>query len=183
MERAIEQANSKNIVVFAAASNYGNLSGIAFPARLYIHEKVMCMFATNPAIRISHRFNPSPSERAKYSFAILGENIMIPGQEALSGTSFSAVIAGAVAARILDFAQQPDICGNIRRIDKLKSFAGIKSIFIEMAQNTNDNGYHCIVPWKLLGPYASQDEAGAESRQEIRLHVCETLSRILQPPF
>ncbi|OAA72878.1 Peptidase S8/S53, subtilisin/kexin/sedolisin [Akanthomyces lecanii RCEF 1005] len=180
MERAIEQANSENIVVFAAASNYGNLGGIAFPARLYIHEKVMCMFATNPAIRISHRFNPSPSERTKYSFAILGENIMISGPETLSGTSFSAVIAGGVAARILDFARQPDVRSHIRNVGRLKSFAGIKSIFIKMSKGTVVEQYHCIVPWKLLGPRASPNEDDADYRQRMRAYVRETISRELE---
>lgn len=179
MRLAIDEANSKNIILFAAASNYGNITEIAFPARLYAHEKVMCMFATNAAARSSPEFNPSPLEMAKFNFAILGEEILVPGQEALSGTSYSAVIAGAVAARVLDFAQQPDICNCIHEVDQLKSFAGIKSVFINMTKNAVDNLYHCIVPWKLLGPYASLDDIPSEQRQVIRLYICATLSRAL----
>ena len=37
LEKAIDEARHENILIFAAASNYGNIVNIAFLDRLYIH--------------------------------------------------------------------------------------------------------------------------------------------------
>lgn len=88
MEKAIDEARNANILIFAAASNYGNAVRIAFPGSLYINLKLLCMFSTNPNVRAISNFNPSALSKARYNFAILGENIRLPNLEKpLSGTS------------------------------------------------------------------------------------------------
>jgi subtilisin family serine protease len=180
LETAIDEARHAGILIFAAASNYGNAMDIAFPGRLYIDLKLFCMFSTNSSVRAHPKFNPSVSAKARYSFAILGEEVKIPKQEKLvSGTSYATVIGGALAARILDFAQHKDNRGRIRRADKLKTVEGMSAVFETMVGNAVDNGYHCLAPWKIL-----PDEITGEDTEPMRLrgraYICETISRALE---
>lgn len=95
LEKAVEDARNARILVFAAASNYGNATGIVFPGRLYIDLKVFCMFATDPNVRALPDFNPSALLKARYNFAILGHDVRISEQDKpLSGTSIATMIGG-----------------------------------------------------------------------------------------
>ena len=178
---AVDDANAARILVFAAASNYGNLTEIAFPARLYRHRKVMCMFATDAANRMSPVFNPSPLPEPKYSFAIFGDNIELPEvDKPLSGTSYSAIIGGAIAGLILDFSRQKDIRSAIPYSERLKTFEGMQAVFIEMADGVVDNTYHCMAPWKLLPLQVFGDNDQSDFRSQARLYISQTISRALQ---
>ena len=98
--KAINEARNANILIFAAASNYGNVVDIAFPGRLYIDLKLFCMFSTDANIRANSNFNPSASSKARNSFAILGENVkLLETDKPLSGTSYATMIGAAVAGR------------------------------------------------------------------------------------
>jgi hypothetical protein len=89
LETAIDEARNARVLIFAAASNYGNMQDIAFPARPYVDLKVFCMFSTDPNVRAYPHSNPSPIADARQNFAILGDEIVLPGSEqSLSGTSF-----------------------------------------------------------------------------------------------
>lgn len=70
LEKAIRDAQHKNVLIFAAASNDGGNRGRAFPAR---HDEVMCVHAAdgngNPS-----RFNPTP-EKNRDNFSTLGEDV------------------------------------------------------------------------------------------------------------
>ncbi|KAK2024416.1 hypothetical protein LX32DRAFT_598845, partial [Colletotrichum zoysiae] len=138
---AIEKACQARILIFAAASNYGNVMGIAFPARKYVHSKLFCMFSTTPDVRATCVFNPSPLKRAAYNFAILGENINLPGVENLrSGTSYSAMIGAAVAGLVLEFARHDDIRERDAQLpEQLQMVEGMSAVFAAMARDT-DNG-------------------------------------------
>ncbi|KAH0436513.1 hypothetical protein CcaCcLH18_04319 [Colletotrichum camelliae] len=109
VERAIDYANERNALVFAAASNYGNLpmERIAYPARLYTMRKVFCMFGSDSNARCLPAFNPSP-QKSYDNFAILGENIVLGDDRPVSGTSFSTVLGAGLAGRIIDFSRQSD---------------------------------------------------------------------------
>lgn len=182
LEKAIDEARSDHILIFAAASNYSNFEDITFPGRLYLNLKLLCMFSTDASIRASPAFNPSALDKARYNFAILGENITHPlVNKPLSGTSFSTVIGGGVAARLLDFSTQQGIQSSIRRVDRIRTVEGMSEVFNKMSKESVDNGYHCIAPWKILPPESSvddQDEAGKRLKQ--RNDVCETISRALE---
>lgn len=179
LEKAIEDARNARILIFAAASNYGNATGIVFPGRLYIDLKVFCMFATAPNVRALPDFNPSVLSNARYNFAILGHDIKISEQERpLSGTSFSTMIGGAVAARILDFARHKDNRETIRQIDRLHTVEGMSAVFDKMVKGGVDNGYHCMAPWKML-PILNTEEP-RERRLRGREYIRETISRALE---
>ncbi|KIM96504.1 hypothetical protein OIDMADRAFT_170237 [Oidiodendron maius Zn] len=179
MTRAIDETNNARILVFAAASNYGNLREIAFPGRLYMYNKLICMFSTDTNVRCLPNFNPSASSAAMYSFAVLGENIVLPYvKEPLSGTSFATMIGAALAGRILDFSRQSDNRGRIRSAEVLNTVEGMSAVFAKMAPGGKDNGYDCMAPWKIL--HHSVDEDPGKRRKDERAHVCETISRALE---
>ncbi|RAH79509.1 subtilisin-like protein [Aspergillus japonicus CBS 114.51] len=182
LEKAIDEARSDHILIFAAASNYSNFADIAFPGRLYLNLKLLCMFSTDASIRASPSFNPSALDRARYNFAILGENITHPlVSKPLSGTSFSTVIGAGVAARLLDFSRQLGIQDRIRRIDRLSTVEGMSEVFNKMSKEAVDNGYHCIAPWKILPPELDVDDQDpAAKRLRQRTDICETISRALE---
>ncbi|KAH8897707.1 hypothetical protein GQ53DRAFT_712148 [Thozetella sp. PMI_491] len=179
---AIEEANKAHVLIFAAAANYGNLAEIAFPGRLYVSQKVVCMFSTDAHARSSPNFNPSASPGARYNFAVLGENITLPSLEnPVSGTSFATMIGAALAARLLDFARHKDVRDRLRSADRLNTVEGISAVFFEMARSTVDNNYHCMAPWKLIPrPTGAGEEEPSARRLRERAHVCETISRALE---
>jgi hypothetical protein len=175
---AIEKAHHSRVLVFAAASNYGNISEIAFPGRLYTLGKLFCMFSTDANVRCLQSLNPSPSTAARYSFAILGEHIVLnPNEPELTGTSFSTIIAGALAARLLDFSRQQGVREKIRHRDRLDTVEGMSEVFSAMVKGAVDNGYHCIAPWKILPSTAELESA--RRRHEQRMYISETISRAL----
>ncbi|KAF3000401.1 hypothetical protein E8E14_001268 [Neopestalotiopsis sp. 37M] len=175
---AIEEANHARVLVFAAASNYGNISEIAFPGRLYTHGKVFCMFSTDANVRCLQSLNPSPLAAARYSFAILGENIVLhPNEPSLTGTSFSTIIAGALAGRLLDFSRQQNISDQIRHHERLDTVEGMSAVLSAMVKGAIDNGYHCIAPWKILPDIVEPEPT--RRRHEQRMYIRETISRAL----
>ncbi|KXH67322.1 extracellular alkaline serine protease [Colletotrichum salicis] len=181
MLRAIEEANAARVLLFAAASNHGNLTNIAFPARLYRAEKTFCMFSTDANARSLPAFNPSPLPGARNSFAILGEGITLGGDPPLSGTSFSTVIGAALAGRIIDFSRHHDTRSQIRRSEHLKRVEGMASVFAKMARM--DNGYRCIAPWRLLPQMDYEDLLDMANRSEVRRRLCEVISGALEEVY
>jgi hypothetical protein len=183
MEIAIDDVRNAHILVFAASSNYGNVVDIAFPGRLYRDLKLMCIFSTDPNARALPNFNPSVLPDARYSFAILGENIVLPyAEKPLSGTSFATVIGAAVAGRILDFSRHKENHESIRSVEKLNTVEGMSAVFARMVKGAVDNGYHCMAPWKILPP-GIPGEGEMKKRLRERADVCETISRALEAMY
>ncbi|KAF6825958.1 extracellular alkaline serine protease [Colletotrichum plurivorum] len=94
LRQALVKAFSANVLLFAAASNDMNSSGVVYPARWdYL---VFCMFSTNAGAKNSRDINPSGL--VYENFAILGEDVKVLGGQAgtyetCSGTSYSTAIA------------------------------------------------------------------------------------------
>lgn len=180
---AVDAANANHVLIFTAAANYGNVTEVAFPGRLYRDAKLFCMFSTDANARCLHNLNPSPVAGARYSFAVLGENIQLPGMQGplLSGTSYSAVIGAALAGRILDFSRQPLARQEMRGVADLSRVEGMSAVFARMAKGAVDNGYHCIAPWKIMPSLDHVD--GAKRKEAQRAHICETVSRALEDMY
>ncbi|KAK1521620.1 extracellular alkaline serine protease [Colletotrichum paranaense] len=181
LELAINDACNAKVLTFAAASNFGNIRDIAFPARLYTSLKLFCMFSTTAGIRANCDFNPSPSPHAKYNFAVLGEDVELPipalSSEPfkLSGTSFSAIIAAAIAGQILEFVRHEHAHGWIPCADKIRTVEGMSAVFSAMAKD-KDNGYHCIAPWKILSQRLRHETVNkAEAREDLRITIIRAL--------
>lgn len=181
MLKAVEKANESHTLIFAAAANHGNLTEIAFPARLYRSQKVFCMFSTSANAKSASYFNPSPLPKTSNNFAILGENIILGSSPPLSGTSFSTVIGAALAGRILDFSRHPDTHHAIRRSGHLKRVEGMSSVFAKMVRE--DGGYCCMAPWKLLPGIDEEELLDPANRSDIRQRVAQVISRALEEVY
>ncbi|KAH7311135.1 hypothetical protein BKA65DRAFT_575201 [Rhexocercosporidium sp. MPI-PUGE-AT-0058] len=173
MTDEIAKARASRVLVFAAASNYSNVSRITFPGRVY--TDVMCMFSTDAGVKNSLKINPAPSLKATYNFAIFGEEVsIVPDQPTVSGTSVATAIGAALAARIIDFSRHKDARGHIKHASELKRIEGISSVFAKMAEGGNDNGYHCIAPWRILEDLEGKD------RGERRAEICQIIDIALK---
>lgn len=164
-------------LIFAAASNLGLSSEVTFPGCLSQHSRLICLFATaGDGDPNSPRFNPAAVPQT-FNFALLGEGIKIePDDKPVSGTSYSTMIAAAVAAYIMDFANHSDILGKIHDVRYLREVEGMTSVFASMAA-VRTNGYHIVEPWKLMDydRYISIDRAS--QRQEICRRISEALRK------
>ena len=150
IEKAIDRASNKNIIMFAAAHNSGANRKIAFPASS--SSRVICINSADGSGARS-RYNPSPLS-SSHNFSVLGEAVSSAwpimlgagAEKRQSGTSTSTPVAAAIAALVLEFAQQPLV--QISHAARLKSLEGMREIFSFMSESKD--GYNCIVPWKLL---------------------------------
>ena len=71
IEAAINHASSKNIIMFASASNDGSNKYVAFPAREW--DRVICIYSTD-GNGIPSGFNPPLLDSSK-NFSTLGEAV------------------------------------------------------------------------------------------------------------
>ena len=185
---AITYAYSKNVVILAAASNYGAnpLLPIAYPARQL--GIVLCINAAdfwgNKAA-----CNP-PAATHRDNFSILGESVnsiwpkeiqggspVENGDEAtgywrrLSGTSVATPIAAAVAASLMQFRTLHPFRGS----KVLESFNGIRQLFARMTPDKDfkeSGGFDFIRPWAIL------DYDWSKSGDRISNIISEELKKI-----
>ncbi|TKA67300.1 hypothetical protein B0A49_07278 [Cryomyces minteri] len=157
LREAVDRAAKAGILIFAAASNWGNKDDIAYPAA--IKDQVMCIFATDGANRHVRAFNPDPRDDAD-NFAILGENVKITeGRDRDSGTSMATALAAGLAG--------------IDNLGLIGTKAGITAISKRMSKGRKE-GYDCVIPWKILKDSApDRSEQRAQARIEISLALRE----------
>lgn len=173
MRQAIKAATVSGALVFAAASNYGNTRQITFPGRM---KDVLHIFCTDARAKASASINPMPTRRKPYNFAILGEGVVVPpsATERITGTSVATCVAAGLAGRLLDFSRHKDCRDRIRCVANLATVEGMTAVFAQMAKGGDDNGYNCVVPWRLLQHLRDED------RPTKRQRICERLSTALE---
>lgn len=177
MKKQIKQAALSGALVFAAASNYGNMRRVTFPGSM--RHYVFCIYATDANAKIAGRaasINP-PGRVMAPNFALLGENIVLSGglllgDPPLTGTSYATSIAAGLAARLLDFSRQEGPAARIRKLEDLQTFEGMEAVFMKLA--TPSAEYKCIVPWRLI------ENCTEEHRDEQRRRVCDAISDALE---
>ncbi|KAK1639235.1 hypothetical protein BDP81DRAFT_199189 [Colletotrichum phormii] len=181
LEFAINEARNAKVLIFAAASNFGNIRDIAFPARLDTSLKLFCIFSTTAGNRANCDFNPSPSPHAKHNFAVFGKDVELPIPAVfnkpfkLDGMSFSTMIAAAIAGQILQFVRHEHTRRWIHCADKIRTVEGMSAVFSAMAKD-EDNGYHCIAPWKILSQRLRHETVGKdEAREDLRITIVRAL--------
>ncbi|KAK2597415.1 hypothetical protein QQS21_005963 [Conoideocrella luteorostrata] len=170
LREAIHAAYASHTLIFAAASNWGNIDLVAYPAR--IRDQVFCIFATNSLQRLAE-YNPEPRKHAD-NFAIVGDGIQVGGRIG-EGTSAATAVTTGLAALILDFVRQNDITdGSTER--RLKTKAGMTAVFrhLVMAQGS----YDCITPRKLLMGQRYDRHKRAELRNCVKSELLRALSNI-----
>jgi len=161
-------------IIFAAASNLGLTSSVTYPGCLSQSSKVLCLFSTAEGDPDRTGFNPAAVPNT-YNFALLGEGIVLgPGEQPIRGTSFSTIIAGAIAAHIIDFSNHSDTKDHIRDVWYLREVAGMTSVFASM-KVVKKSGYHVLDPWILMRHYGPK----TLSKWELRRKICENISEAL----
>lgn len=171
---AIAKAYHKNIPMFAAASNGGGNESRAFPAS---DRKVLCVHSTDDKGNRS-KFSPTALKRTE-NFALPGENIKSSwprtsdapsGHEIKSGTSFATPVAVAIAANVLEYANQrlTAIPSNLRQM--IRSDAGMRKIFTLMVKDGEHlrDTYDYVTPWRLFGPDKSDEYIHQQIKQALR---------------
>jgi hypothetical protein len=163
-------------LIFAAASNRGLASSVTYPGCLSKSSKVLCFFSTsadgNPN---TLGFNPA-AVPSTCNLALLGEGIKIdPNDEPVSGTSFSTIIAGAIAAHILDFSNHEDVRDKITDVRYLREVEGMTSVFASM-RSVQVDGYLVLEPWNLQAHSGGDELDISELRQEIRRKLSDALT-------
>jgi hypothetical protein len=144
---------------------------VSYLARLV---NVLGIFSTDGNLKAS-QFNPPPIPSTN-NFAVLGEDLVVGDREvAVSGTSYSTVIAAGIAATLLDFARQLNVpsipSGEI--VERFKTKEGVISLFQLMSRYHTDGRYNCLAPWELLSNVKSLDDPEAARAELGRLLLYE----------
>lgn len=153
LERAIENAYSKRILLFAAASNSGANLDRAYPAR---DQNVICIHSTDANGNRS-KFSPTAISD-NVNFATIGEavesawpvqlcdeNLDTTYVKYKSGTSFATPIAAGIAAFLLQYAK---LHLTKDHVYMLKRHSGMKAVLRKITKKSeeskNRDGYHYI---------------------------------------
>jgi hypothetical protein len=145
----------RGVIMFAAAGNEGGNRPVPYPAR---DPNVFCVYSTD-GFGNSSSFNPSlldPRDR----FSTLGEEVRFEkttedtrGTE--SGSTFSATIAAAMAAEMLNWWRHCHEAGVFNRLES--SANRIDNISMEEMRklfhliSVERGGFRYLTPWMLFG--------------------------------
>ncbi|OCK74584.1 subtilisin-like protein [Lepidopterella palustris CBS 459.81] len=144
LERAIENAHSKHVLMFAAASNSGANLNRAYPAR---DQHVICIHSTDAN---GNRSSFSPTAITDdTNIATVGQAVESAWPVHLcdektnptfvkykSGTSYATPIAAGIAAFLLQYAKL-----HLRedQLEKLKRQSGMKAVLRKIAQKSQES--------------------------------------------
>lgn len=149
---AIQEADDKKIIMFAAAGNGGGFLRAGYPAT---SNQVIPIFSTDGVAARRSRFSPL-ALNSGLSFSALGENIKSawPGhldethERVQSGTSFATPLVAGFAATLLEYARQQLQLSAIQ-LQHLRSREGMQSILKLMAGGrvNAETQYFDLQPW------------------------------------
>ncbi|KAH7165314.1 hypothetical protein EDB81DRAFT_249744 [Dactylonectria macrodidyma] len=157
LEAAIYNANSKGVLMFAAASNNGGRQGRAYPAR---SSSVICIHSTD-TYGVASAFSPTASPD-DMNLATVGESIKSAWPLSLcdqelnpacvahkSGTSYATAIAAGIGAFLLQYARlhlPPKKAVALKRRDRM--MAVLKRV-AERGQSYNPRGGYYYIELSL----------------------------------
>lgn len=158
VQAAILNAFSKNILMFAAASNSGGNRDVKYPAR---KDEVICVYATDGSGN-PFKGNPTTMISSSFHFATLGEGVKStwprklqdpppgpdePSERRQTGTSFATPIVAAIAACIIEFAVVQNLSEDLLRV--LKTRQGMQKTILRLMVDER-SGLHYVHPWKMF---------------------------------
>jgi hypothetical protein len=169
MQKEILEAYSKNIIIFAAASNNGGNYEVTYPAR---KNEIICIYATDGNGNTSP-CNPPHLQNSAYNFATLGVGVKseLVTERRMTGTSFSTPIAAGIAACILEFARMHKIEGDLYKV--LRSRQGMQEVFAQHLVDKRDE-LHYLNPLKLFAKHRSDDEILFQIKDPLKRWVGKT---------
>jgi len=171
IDKAIQYARRKNVLMLAAASNYGGNRERTWPAR---SDEVMCIYATDGD---GNKYGKNPTPLAnKYNFAVLGESVEAlwpptsPNGRARkarkSGTSTATPICAAIAGIIVTALRlnEDDYVSSIeegkreetrqlyrQKVTALGRASTMASVFELMVNKEGmRDDYQFIAPWRIF---------------------------------
>ncbi len=155
VDRAISSAvldRTRQILFFAAASNYGANTTEMFPAR---HMDVISIRGTT-ADGTFENFNPPRGSDEGTVYGTLGLTVpgVAPGIEGAktykSGTSVATAIAAGLAGMMLEFVNARQHLRNFEKISaKLSTHRGMLAMFSSLSTSTMNEKYNYVTPWRL----------------------------------
>lgn len=163
----IRNAVNQDILLVAAASNYGGNYGRTFPAR---HRDVFAVHATD-AYGQPLAFNSFP-EPGDVNYGVLGEHVCSASStragsdgtiKSMTGTSVAVPIFAAFCAAILAFVRQnrdrarPLSNGDVPLDQWLRRYAGMDKVLRSIAKR-NHGAYNYIGPFALFKEYSSAEK-------------------------
>ncbi|KAH8891429.1 subtilisin-like protein [Thozetella sp. PMI_491] len=162
IERALELATSRQVLMFAAASNFrANADDpVGFPARA--HDFVFCVNSSDAQDKKSN-FSPH-AVRGRFNFSAVGEGVKAawPAQlcrdhpdnpyMTLDGTSSATAIAAGISALVLEFSRRTDLEREINRVQDLHTTAGMRNVLFRCMSDgiTDGSRYNYLKPGKLF---------------------------------
>lgn len=183
LDQALKKARAHGIIIFAAASNFGNHEQVSWPAR--DSDRTICIHSSHDLGTSSSKYTPQAYPDI-VNFMVVGEEICSHWPESkgggfrtMTGTSTATAVATAIAALLMAFTRQgvfdkkkkeevEDDIGPVKLDDLSDMRALLKHISVET------NGYHWISPrlvWGQFSPTRTQEDPGEASRyawEEIR---------------
>lgn len=167
VQAAIRNAFSKNILMFAAASNNGGNIEVKYPAK---KDEVTCVYATDGSGNPFDK-NPNTMKSSSFHFATLGVGVKSSWPQKLhdpplkreeaserrqTGTSFATPIVAGIAACIIEFAIVQNLPDDL--LDVLKTRQGMQNTLHKlMVDDTPRSGLHYIHPWKMFANNRTED--------------------------
>nr|OQO18056.1 hypothetical protein B0A51_15971 [Rachicladosporium sp. CCFEE 5018] len=162
IEKAIEKAQAKKVLIFASASNFGGNQGRSWPAK---RRDVFCVHATDA---LGNPYDRNPSALAGESnFAVLGVDMQsewLPNADGSTqlvrrtGTSFATPIAAGIAALVISLMQNWQEAYVHWRVEQAQRYGQLGYMMrIFMLMHEPRGLYHYVVPEKLFEAAAPQD--------------------------